>query len=474
MSATATWVDRSVGQSVYRSATSDAALGIRTLLLLALLFVPDIVSGHTLGLHIAWSQGLTLPNFIVPTLAVPALAYAWWSGHKLFPERWPGLATGMLALLAWSLLTLAPAWVSAGDVTLTRVGALSILAHAAKLGLFILLGVALAGGGEAWRRRAGKLLLVAIAVNAVLGLAQAARLVLALSPLARGPMPRATGLFYDANLYAVTCAWALLWLLCQPTPRGGRRWAAYALVLAIAGNVVAADSRAGYAALAIGTLLLWWAGHRRATVRAAVLLLAILLLFPARSWQRVRSAAATLTEAGQSDPVRAPSTDASTRDRLESMQEALRQIARHPLLGLGYGRALYLGVPAIGGGGPVEPARPFRGAQNMFLTVWASTGPVGLLLLLAAVAAPLRWLDRARRHAAAPVLAGYGGLLAACCAQEALWNARLLALAIMLTAAAGIGWSQHAGAGLGLPGPPARPSVKRVAWRSHASARQRT
>lgn len=439
MSATAALVSRPVGLS----ATTETGLSLRTLLVVALLFVPDIASGHTLGLHVAWSHGLTLPNFIVPALAIPALAYAWWSGRKLFPEHWPGLATGMSALLAWSLLTLAPAWLSAGGAALTRIGALSILAHAAKLALFILLGVALAGGGEAWRRRAGKLLLAAMAVNAVLGLAQAARLVLALSPLARGQMPRATGLFYDANFYAVTCAWALLWLLCQPTPRGWRRAAAYALVLATAGNVVAAGSRAGYAAMAVGMLILWWAGHRRATARAAVLLLAMLLLFPLRSWQRVRSAAATLAQAGQSSPVRTPSIDASTRDRLASMQEALRQIARHPLLGLGYGRALYLGVPAIGGAGPVAPAQPFRGAQNMFLTVWAETGPIGLLLLLAAVAAPLRWLDRARRHAAAPVLAGYGGLLAACCAQEALWNARLLALAIMLTAAAGIGWSER-------------------------------
>ncbi|MGH9412200.1 MAG: O-antigen ligase family protein [Terriglobales bacterium] len=416
---------------------------MRTVLLAALLFVPDVTSGATLGLHVTWSRGLTLPNFVVPVLAAPLLFGAWWSGRKLFPERWPGLAAGMLVLLGWSLLTLAPAWLAAEGAALTRTGIATILAHAAKLALFILLGAALAGGGAAWRRRAGQLLLAAIAVNAVVGLAQAARLVLALSPLAQGAMPRATGLWYDANFYAVTCVWALLWLLCQNAPPGWRRWAAYALVLATAGNVVAAGSRAGFAAMAAGMAILWWTGHRRAVVRAAVLLAAMALLFPMRSWQRVRTAAATLVDAQGTGPVVAPSSDASTTDRLNSMREALAQIGRHPLLGLGYGRALYLGVPAVGGEEPVAPAQPFRGAQNMFLTVWAATGPIGLLLLLAAVAAPLRLLDRARRHRSAPVLAGYGGLLVACLTQEALWNARLLALAVMLTAAAGIGWSQQ-------------------------------
>lgn len=400
----------------------------QTILLAALLFVPDAVSGKTFGLLVTWSAGLTWPNFVVPGLAVPLLAGAWWSGKwsgaQLWPERGSGLACWMLLLLGWSLLVLAAVSLTS-DLKLATTGAVSILAHAAKLALFILLGLALAAGGACWRRRAERLLLLAVGVNAAVGLAQAGGWIAALSPLARSAHPRATGLLYDANLYAVVTSWALLWLICQTPPKaGGRRWGSYALTLAVAASLVAAGSRAGYVALLAGCGVLWFAGRRRAVARALALLAILVLLFPARTWQRVRAAA---------------HADASTLDRLNSMGEALLQIRAHPLLGLGFGRALYVGVPAQGPE-PVQPAGLFRGAQDMFLTVWAASGPVGLVLLLLAAAAPWRLLDRERRYALAPVLAGYAGVLTACLTQEALWNARLLAIVVLLTAGAEIGW----------------------------------
>ncbi|MGH9475733.1 MAG: O-antigen ligase family protein [Terriglobales bacterium] len=413
-------------------------MDVQTILLAALLFVPDIASGKTFDLRITWSHGLTWSNFVVPALALPLLAGAWWSGRLLLPERWPGLACGLLALLAWLLLSLGAALV-AGDAILTRTGGLTVLAHAAKLALFVLLGVALSTGGTAWRQRAERLLLGGIAINAAAGLAQAAGWIASLSPLAQSLPPRATGLFYDANLYGVVSAWALLWLLCQPLPHGWRGWAGTALTVAVAGSLLAAGSRAGYLACAAGCVVLACAGRRRAVARAAVLLTALALVFPARSWQRIHAAALTVDVLIQPSSTSVPAPDASTRQRLATMHQALRQIARHPWLGLGFGRALYLGVPGIGSG-PLVPTKPFRGAQNMFLTVAAAGGMVGLALLLLAVAAPLRLPDRARRWAVAPVLAGYAGVLTACLTQEALWNARLLALVVLLTAGIGVGW----------------------------------
>ncbi|MGH9466044.1 MAG: O-antigen ligase family protein [Terriglobales bacterium] len=413
---------------------------IQTVLLAALLFVPDAVSGKTLGLRVTWSAGLTWTNFVVPGLALPLLAGAFWKGQKLWPERFPGLARWMLALLAWSLLVLAVTSLESGVSLLSPTGLLSILAHAFKLALFIVIGVALASGGASWRRGAERLLLWGIALNAAVGLAQVGGWVAALSPLAQGSHPRATGLLYDANLYAVCTSWALLWLLCQPPQPGRRRWAYWALTLAVAGSLVGAGSRAGFLACLAGGCVLWFCGHRRAVGRAALLLILMTLLFPARTWHRIRSAADTYAHSSAGAPIAA--ADTSTLSRLDSMGEAVLQIGRHPLLGLGFGRALYLGVPAVAPG-PVAPPILFRGAQDMYLTVEAAAGPLGLLLLLFAIAAPFRLLNRGQRYAAAAVLAGYAGVLTACLTQEALWNARLLAVVVMLTASIGIGWRRE-------------------------------
>ncbi|MGH9488358.1 MAG: O-antigen ligase family protein [Terriglobales bacterium] len=417
-----------------------AWIEVQTVLLAVLLLVPEVASGKSFGLLVPWSAGLTWTNFVIPAVALPLLAGAWWSGRKLWPRRWPALATWMLALLAWSLLTLAAAS-ARPEVALKVAGLETILGHVVKLALFVLIGVALAAGGESWRARAAKLLLLGVGLNAAVGLAQAAGWVAALSPLAQGARPRATGLFYDANLYGVLMSWALLWLLCQPRQRGWRRWAIHGLTLAVAGNLIAAGSRAGYLACAAGCIVLLLAGRRRAVGGAVLLLLGLGLLFPAQSLHRMRTAAATMAAWWQAPaPVSSPAADTSTQQRLDTMAQALRQIAQHPVMGLGFGRALYLGVPAVGSG-PLTPEVRFRGAQDMWLTVWAGTGPVGLVLLLMAVIAPWRFWWRAGR-AAAPMLAGYAGVLTACLTQEALWNARLLALVVFLTAGIGMGWGR--------------------------------
>ncbi|MGH9393435.1 MAG: O-antigen ligase family protein, partial [Terriglobales bacterium] len=253
-----------------------------------------------------------------------------------------------------------------------------------------------------------------------------------------------SGAFYDANMYGVLCAWALLWLL----DRGSRarttsaRAGHLALIAATAVNLAAADSRAGYAALAAGAAVLLLLGRGRTVTRVALLALLVVIVFPQRSWDRVQASVATLeqallqsTSAFSAVPVRA--ADVPTAERLASMRQALRQIASHPLLGLGFGRSLYLGVPTLDSGAVRPPGQgAFQGAQDMGLTVLAETGPIGLALFLLALAAPVRELLRRARQApaAAAMLAGFVGLLTACFTIEALWNARVLALVVVLTA----------------------------------------
>lgn len=401
----------------------------QTVLLAALLFVPDVVSAATLGLHVTWSSGLTWSNFVVPGLALPMLAGAWWTGRWAMPRRWPPLAAGMGLLLAWSLLTLLPP-AAGGELHLA--GGLTIAAHAAKLLLFLALGAILAAGDAAWVRRAAGLLLAALAVNAAVGLAQAAGWLGVFSPLAgQAQGARATGLFYDANMYATLMAWALVWLLCQ-SPRGARRLGWLLLMLAVAGSLVAAGSRAGYLALAVGAAALLCAGETRAITRAAVPLLLLALCFPLRTGQRIAAAADSLAAFLAPAPVVTAPADASTQQHLDSVRQAWREFTLHPWLGVGYGRALYLGLPAPAEGA-VSADALFRGAQDMPLTVLAETGPLGLVLLLAAVLAPLARQPRLPLG----VRAGFCGLLAASLTQETLWNTRLLAIAVLVT---GLAW----------------------------------
>ncbi|HWG36578.1 MAG TPA: O-antigen ligase family protein [Terriglobales bacterium] len=413
--------------------------GVRAVVLTCLLLVPDIPSGRNLGLLVHWSAGLTLSNFIIPALALPMIAGAWMAGARLWSKPWPGFAVWSLVLLGWCLLTLAVPLIG-GQIQALQ--AATLLAHLLKLGMFLLFGVLLAAPDPDWRRIAERLLIIGIVVNDAVGLAQAAGWLSAFSPLAQadaGAGTRASGLFYDANMYGVLCAWALLWLLtCK---QGGREWRAFlgrgVLIAATAANLLASDSRAGFAALATGALVLLFLGHRRVMLQVLVLTLLAAVLFPQRSWQRVSAAFTTLGELASSPRAANAHTDVATAERLASMGQALRQIASHPLLGLGFGRSLYLGVPQIDAG-PVRPALQgdFQGAQNMGLTVLTETGPIGLLLLGLALAASVRRLLPLASQApgAAAFLAGFLGLLVACLTIEALWNARVLALVVMLTA----------------------------------------
>lgn len=414
---------------------------IRGLLLAALLLVPDVPSGESWGFMVHWSQGLTWSNFVIPALALPLLLGVALTGRRLTPRRWPGLARGCLMLLGWCLVSLL---IASPDSGLSPSARATLWAHWVKLALFLWLGVVVAGGCRAEARGLRRVLWAALAVNAVVGLAQAVRWLPVFSPLGdsvAGLGVRASGLFYDANMYGVLSAWALLWLLHQEAGQhGARRMGYWLLALAAAGNLASAASRAGFLALAAGTVLLLWCREWRTATWVGLIIAALVVLAPARGWQRMLSAAQTVrADVDGAAHNSLTGGDATTSERLASMSQAWRQIRQHPFWGLGFGRALYLGVPAIEPG-PVRPMEtsPFEGAQDMPLTVLAETGPVGLLLFLAAVASSLRGVARHRAMGTAsfdalPLLAGYAGLLAACFTIEALWNARLLMLVVVLT-----------------------------------------
>ncbi|MGH2519626.1 MAG: O-antigen ligase family protein, partial [Chloroflexota bacterium] len=306
-------------------------------ILLLLLAVPDLATGYVLGFHVAWSEGLTLSNFVLPAVGVPLLGGAWLAGRPVFPRRWPGMAKGYMALLVWGALTLAP-WLAQGQ--LTADGVSTLLAHVAKLALFLTLAVALVPEEEKEKRWLAAAMLVGMAANAAWGLSQAGGWSAVFSPLAQlaGGRVRVTGMFYDANMYAILCAWALLWLLCRATAVApGRGWAALGSV-AVGANLVLTASRAGYIALLVGAVVLLIERKGQAVAWGTLLALLALVAFPQRSLGRVQAAVATT--AGQAH-------DAGTQERVASMRQAWLQIKAHPLLGVGFGRALYLGVPAI-------------------------------------------------------------------------------------------------------------------------------
>jgi hypothetical protein len=414
----------------------------RAILLATLLLVPDIPSGASVGFYVRWSLGLTLSNFVVPAVAVPLLLGAALAGHRIMPARWPGLARWCYWLLAWCVFTL---MVPMAQGEVNGADARTLLAHLGKLAFFIWLGVVIAAGADVLenQRMLERVLCFGVLGNTIVGLMQAVGWLVVFSPLGQrqpGLGVRVSGLFYDANMYGALCAWALLWLAQAQRAPGWRGRAQFALMAGVAINLLATGSRAGYLALAAGAVVMAWYGGGHAVRRAASVLVLLALMFPLQSWQRLAAAAETVQQSWIHHTIVEPiQGDVSTQERLMSMREALRQIAQHPWLGIGFGRALYLGVQAIGDGTAVRAGAEgsFNGAQNMGLSVLAETCPLGLALFLMAIAEPWRRLRPRVVSGDVARLAGFAGLLAACFTIEALWNTRLLALVVMLTASGG-------------------------------------
>ncbi|GEM_PF-2541293 len=419
------------------------------LALLGLLLVPEFETEQTLGLRLPWSHGLTLSNFLLPALWACILL-----GCQCRPTPWrrPTLAPpckSWLLFLGWAALSLVPlaamhAW--SGQAWAT------VLGHLAKLGGYV---IAAAVSAAAFQTPAGRwkslvVLLSGLAVNAGLALAQRHGALPVFSPLARGGdtfAARATGTFYDANMFGSLLAFSLaptLSLLALPQLARRFRLGLAGIGTLLGGALLCTASRAGM--LCFGVVLLAYAlrGAWRPLLLGVLCAIGLGLALPLTPWQH--AAAAWRTFVGS--PASRLHPDDGTFRRLRSMQEGWHQFLAYPLLGQGFGHTLYLGVPALGGrafAGEVEPfhsADPgFSGAQNMGLTILDELGPIGLFLFCRIWMVTLRGLRPTRTALPAETAvreglrAGVWGLLAASLTVELFYNARLLALLLIVLSA---------------------------------------
>lgn len=417
------------------------------LLWACLLLTPEFPLHTSLGLVVQWSDGLTLSNLLIPACGISVLAMAWLRGRRLFPAHGRLSLVMFAGLLLWGAVTWLP-WLLDGG--LQGAALVSVVAHWGKL-LFI---VALAGYVAACAARGRDRILAAfllgMGINALIGLGQALNWFPVYSPLAAfGHGVRVTGTFYDANMYSALVALALVVCIAGATeaavpPR--LRLGGMVVGVALAFNLALTASRAGYLALVTALLVLALLRCWKPLAWILLAAMAVSLCFPARTMGRLRAAL---------DPGPAAAVpDAAARARAESMHDSLYQYLSHPWLGLGFGRSLYLGVASragfdYAGAIPLDPRQDhrFTGAQNMFLTVLAETGPVGLLLYLAWLAAVFRpflrsaWPARlhgegtiAESRLARAMMAGLTGMVVASCTIELFLNVRVLGIVLVLAA----------------------------------------
>jgi len=169
------------------------------------------------------------------------------------------------------------------------------------------------------------------------------------------------------------------------------RWMGLAGAAMLTVLIVLTQSRAAFIALAAMALPSSVALARRrprAVVVLAGLLGFALYVAPPAFWERLRGLRTTTVQTtGQTE------AQGSTRQRYEVLQNAMRIIRDHPVLGVGlgaYGLANFRYNPALGE----------LDTHNTYLNVLAETGVLGLVLYLAIVASVIRSARDARRRAA--------------------------------------------------------------------------
>ena len=416
----------------------------RCLLAALLIATPDFSLHRTLGFRLLWSSGLTFSNFLLPVISLPVLAGAWRTHQKLVPaeaykvwRRWRGF-------MLFAPLTLVPAYwlgqMAPGESVL-------LLAHWLKLlGVCFLMGFILAGLEDPrLRRNLIWILAAGMGVNLLLAAAQTGGWLTGFSPLSLWSPGRyrASGTFYDANMFGCLAGFSLILLLpltaCRLAanrPRSGGGWMGLGLVV-MAGAVAVSASRAAWLVVLAGCAGLIWRRRWLALGLALGLGLAWGWLFFHRADRRIASAwHALATHAVWSG------VDAGVMRRERSMRQAWEQWQFHPWLGLGWGRALDLGVAARGPGG--WAGQRFTGAQNQYLTVLAETGILGLMIygfMLAGLPDAWRMQPSVPATSAANsiedawndgLFAGWLGLLTAACTLELFYNARLWALLLLV------------------------------------------
>jgi len=436
------------------AATAPAAAV--ALAFLGLLLAPDFETTRTLGLRLPWSHGLTLSNFLLPALWALLLAGGLCRPGPWPPVNWPPALRRTLGFLAWAGLSLAPLFFAH---TLDRQEWGTVLGHLLKLCVYVVVAAGLVTAFELQgaapvvvRERRWVcliLLLGGLGVNAGLSLAQSRGTLPVFSPLAQAGdhqagdqlSARATGTFYDANMFGSLLAFGLAPTLSLLALRGlalPYRLGLGALAVLLGEALLATGSRAALLSFAVVLVGFALRGARRPLLCGVVCALALGAVVPRAAWEHMGGAWRTVT-GGPS----AQHPDEGTFRRLRSMQDGWRQFLAHPLLGQGFGRTLYIGVPSLAGGGfagevvPFHRSDPgFSGAQNMVLTVLDELGPVGLVLFGSIWTVTLRGLrptgnvmERAVREG---LRTGLWALLAASLTVELFYNARLLALLLVV------------------------------------------
>ncbi len=383
------------------------------LLFAAFWAVPDMDSRRSFGLPLLWSHGLTLSNFLLPLLAIPLVLGDIWRRRRELP--WCSRAVFCLFLVL--PLSLTPVFLQA---QLSRLQLITIGFHWLKLLGFVWLAGWMATMGA---RPMLRLLTAGLLLNAVVALLQCRGGLKAFSSLAEmGNIPRASGLLFDPNLFGTLAAATLMPLLAVSGWRaaGARDAASHqvmasgeaqqrhfgqAMLAATAVAVLAAiawsASRAAFLGLLVGLSTLAALSHRTALLLAVAGGVTLALLFPGRVANRVRAAVLatrTIVAGGTAK-------DAGTAERFQSMQDAWQQFRHARFGGLGFGHALYVGLPSLAG---VEfPTQAllrrrrslrFGGAQNSALTSLAETGVVGCSFFVLCWGAIAVQFWRLRRH----------------------------------------------------------------------------
>lgn len=204
---------------------------------------------------------------------------------------------------------------------------------------------------------------------------------------------RAAGQFGDPNFFAQSLLVALpaaLAMAAHAHGMAGRLFAAVAAAF-ITVAVVLTFSRGGLLVLGLVLVLALWRWHRslQALAMAAATVVALFAFLPGSYVDRVVSVGSGTTSSV---------SDASVVERAHGLQTAVRMSVAHPVLGVGLGNYAAHVREFAPSAARTELRRPLP-PHNLFLASSAETGLVGLLVLLATVAAALRGPVRLMRLA---------------------------------------------------------------------------
>jgi O-antigen ligase len=179
------------------------------------------------------------------------------------------------------------------------------------------------------------------------------------------------------------------------------RLVAFSLVILFSIPLLYTQSRSSYLAAIPAVLSFLWLSKRKQWIPLALLLVALLLPFMAPKVTKDRVSYTFTQGVGRPDSVAIAGVqlDTSTSARLQSWQEAMRDLVRHPVLGFG--------------------VTGYRFVDAQYVRVAAETGLLGLLLFLLLLATILRESYRVFKASHDPFdkgltigfIAGFTGLL---------------------------------------------------------------